>query len=1029
MSSGVLPLNKFKVLKTLDGPVASLLFIKESDSVRIIESLIVNSLPSVLRFLVLKFYVKGKRFDEWVKDFELTEIPFDKVSDEYERKNKDNLKSIPFPIKPPQFTRKVNERGFYFKNFDHATEFYKCISCNYLGLPVFYDKTCTKFIYNIQYDKLVFSSATISDAIKDILIGQDPTFSEEEVLNLTKIHLLQAQLNLAFLTDFLSLFSYLGNCEVKSTDRYNGRISFQNLYKGDTTEGFFETFKARKGPNKSRASKQDNIHDIFTKELSHHREAMKRLELSDLREFDDKFWESVVELLLKMKLMGTNDILENLDEDDYPVPEIDQQMNSGIEFPRMAYDKPFGDFDYSNHWNNDNSYKHFNELLLRQKMGLGSEYGLRPETVAWDLTQRLIPRSSPYTVIKLDSPAYHIGFIDDGSKFFCANKSFDFSLYDTADTDDPRFIKKVDLTEIGRWTLTDVAYNQANDLFAVSSLGTKIAVIRNLVSDPSNFEMRAIDLGESGIMTCDLSADGSKFISGTSDASSLFGDLETGLVSRRIRHGDDVNCVRFLPSNDLKYLTASDDGTARLFDGRLSTEAPVISMRGHKAGLVYVEPHQNEHHLITNSKDQTIKLWDMRYINSSPFSLRRVHNHDYRYEEYTDEVPGIPMYNDSSLKTYWGHHVHQTLIRCHFSPYETTGSQYIYSGSADGCIYVWSIDGSLVTVIKSDEGTRFEQSIIYNYSLPKLIRDVVWHPKEISLYSSLCNLSGDPSTPNEILCVPFNHKNFDGRGYIFDESDRECSMSFPITRNERAESFLASSRNAARLNRIRHSQTPDHVMRVFLSQATELTNLGAMQIVSQITAAQTGDDLASILGGPRGWSIYNLPHTHDDSENDEDYSLSNQQSDEDDENSDEDSDVVVSGIHRAGGDPTQRIFNILRNTTGEEGLAFSWTRLFHGLRGIVGDDDDESDESDEDVDYEPQRIPFGPGYYYSRNFGFGENHENVSGTDESESDRNASNLFNEYARASNALRGVGSGNNQSHDNDGISDEDIIIFDD
>lgn len=37
---------------------------------------------------------------------------------------------------------------------------------------------------------------------------------------------------------------------------------------------------------------------------------------------------------------------------------------------------------------------------------------------------------------------------------------------------------------------------------------------------------------------------------------------------------------------------------------------------------------------------------------------------------------------------YRGHAVFRTLIRCHFSPMSTTGSQYIYSGSADGRIHV-----------------------------------------------------------------------------------------------------------------------------------------------------------------------------------------------------------------------------------------------------------------------------------------------------------------------------------------------------
>lgn len=43
---------------------------------------------------------------------------------------------------------------------------------------------------------------------------------------------------------------------------------------------------------------------------------------------------------------------------------------------------------------------------------------------------------------------------------------------------------------------------------------------------------------------------------------------------------------------------------------------------------------------------------------------------------------------DCSVMTYRGHQVLQTLIRCQFSPAETTGSQYLYSGSANGIIHV-----------------------------------------------------------------------------------------------------------------------------------------------------------------------------------------------------------------------------------------------------------------------------------------------------------------------------------------------------
>jgi WD repeat-containing protein 23 len=39
---------------------------------------------------------------------------------------------------------------------------------------------------------------------------------------------------------------------------------------------------------------------------------------------------------------------------------------------------------------------------------------------------------------------------------------------------------------------------------------------------------------------------------------------------------------------------------------------------------------------------------------------------------------------DTSIMTYRGHCVLQTLVRCHFSPSYTTGQRFIYTGCAAG---------------------------------------------------------------------------------------------------------------------------------------------------------------------------------------------------------------------------------------------------------------------------------------------------------------------------------------------------------
>lgn len=95
---------------------------------------------------------------------------------------------------------------------------------------------------------------------------------------------------------------------------------------------------------------------------------------------------------------------------------------------------------------------------------------------------------------------------------------------------------------------------------------------------------------------------------------------------------------------------------------------------------------------------------------------------------------------------YKGHAVMRTLIRCHFSPLETTGQSYIYSGSADGLIHVWSLDGRVVQVLDRSK----TMPITFDPSAPDqsaggpgsplrggcCVRDVAWHTYEPVMMST-----------------------------------------------------------------------------------------------------------------------------------------------------------------------------------------------------------------------------------------------------------------------------------------------------
>lgn len=66
--------------------------------------------------------------------------------------------------------------------------------------------------------------------------------------------------------------------------------------------------------------------------------------------------------------------------------------------------------------------------------------------------------------------------------------------------------------------------------------------------------------------------------------------------------------------------------------------------------------------------------------------------------------PKKNLEGDTSVMTYRGHSVLQTLVRCHFSPEFTTGQRYIYTGCAAGRVVskyisvIWLCSGMFTCV-------------------------------------------------------------------------------------------------------------------------------------------------------------------------------------------------------------------------------------------------------------------------------------------------------------------------------------------
>eukprot|EP00887_Chlorella_sp_A99_P006626 scaffold3.g6626.t1 len=182
-------------------------------------------------------------------------------------------------------------------------------------------------------------------------------------------------------------------------------------------------------------------------------------------------------------------------------------------------------------------------------------------------------------------------------------------------------------------------------------------------------------------------------------------------VARAGWHSDDVNAVAYA-SDDCPHIffSGSDDHHVCVWDRRLlDGSANPRSLPG------------DGRYLISNAKDQTVRLWDVRTARAPKDAARLPRRDvpsfrwDYRWMEYPAAGRVVTHPHDGSVQQFrGGHEVRNTLIRAYWSPASTTGQRYILAGSSDGspCIY------DVVT------GRPVERLQYHR----ETVRDVSWHP-------------------------------------------------------------------------------------------------------------------------------------------------------------------------------------------------------------------------------------------------------------------------------------------------------------
>ncbi|PVD20362.1 hypothetical protein C0Q70_18516 [Pomacea canaliculata] len=197
-------------------------------------------------------------------------------------------------------------------------------------------------------------------------------------------------------------------------------------------------------------------------------------------------------------------------------------------------------------------------------------------------------------------------------------------------------------------------------------------------------------------------------------------------------HDDDVNAVCFADSSSQILYSGSDDGLCKVWDRRTLREdspLPVGVMGGHYDGITFIDSKGDARYFVSNSKDQTIKLWDMRVFSSKDgieATKKAVSGQrwDYRWQQVPKRMTKKRrLGGDTSVMTYRGHSVLHTLIRCRFSPAFTTGQRYIYTGCSTGSIVVYDVLTG--KVVRNLEGGH-----------KSCVRDISWHPYQHTIISS-----------------------------------------------------------------------------------------------------------------------------------------------------------------------------------------------------------------------------------------------------------------------------------------------------
>lgn len=377
----------------------------------------------------------------------------------------------------------------------------------------------------------------------------------------------------------------------------------------------------------------------------------------------------------------------------------------------------------------DKSQPTVTHMLYKRQLGMQKQLSFSPAH------QRVM--RTPYLPNNLElmacyrQKAFCGTYSEDGNIFLSAAQDQNIRIYDTQDNKF-ELMKTIRAKDVG-WSVLDTAFSPDGNYMIYSSWSECIHLC-NVYGDSDVHQALHLfpEEGSFCIFSLTFSSDNREILGGANDGHLYVYDRDSNQRTLKIdAHEDDVNAVAFADSTSQILFSGADDGLCKVWDRRTLKEehpVPVGTLAGHYDGITYIDPKGDARYFLSNSKDQSMKLWDIRLMSSSAAVDRTKkavskQRWDYRWQQVPKNLcQRKRLEGDTSVMTYKGHSLLHTLIRCHFSPEFTTGQRYVYTGCSTGSLVIYdTLSGNIVRRL---EGHR------------SCVRDVSWHPYDNNIMTS-----------------------------------------------------------------------------------------------------------------------------------------------------------------------------------------------------------------------------------------------------------------------------------------------------